>query len=366
MTPRLLLVALAAIAAATAVSTQQVAAVYPGATWETVDPGRSGWSVEKLSEARQYFDRLASGSALVVEHGRVVVEWGDPAKRVKLSSVRKSFLSALIGIHVRAGRLDLSKTLAQLGVDDQPPLNAAEKAATVRMVLQARSGVYHAYVGGLAEDRDAMPPRGSHPPGSFWYYNNWDFNVLGTIFEQQLGVKIGTEFRDRIAAPIAMQDFRLEDMHYFRGTTQTAAVEQSVHPAYHFSLTARDMARFGYLFLRRGAWNGRQVIPADWIAESTTSYSDTGNGGGYGYLWWVNGFPGVSLPNYSARGALGKYIVIVPGRDLVVVYQNHSEFPDDAAAVPRDQLQRLPNVSAEQMAGLLKRLLDAQPAPPLR
>ena len=137
-------------------------------------------------------------------------------------------------------------------------------------------------------------------------------------------------------------------------------MEQSIHPAYHFSLTARDMARFGYLFLRGGAWKGRQLIPRDWVTESTTSYSDTGGGGGYGYLWWVNGFPGVSVPNYSARGALGKYIIVVPERDLVVVYQNHTEFPDDAAAYSPDRLQRLPNVSAEHMGGLLKRILDAQ------
>ena len=332
---------------------QTPATTYPSAAWDKVDAARSGWSSEKLAEARRYFDGLADGSAVVIEHGRVVVEWGDPAKRVKLSSVRKSFLSALYGIHVRAGRLNLSKTLAQLGIDDQPPLTTAEKAATLRMVLQARSGVYHPYVGGLLADREAMPPRGSHPPGSFWSYNNWDFNVLGTVFEQQLHLKIATEFQNRIAAPIQMQDFRVEDMHYFGGTTKTASVEQSIHPAYHFSMTARDMARFGYLFLRAGTWNGRQLIPADWVTESTTSHSDTGGGGGYGYLWWVNGFPGVSVANYSARGALGKYIIVVPERDLVVVYQNHTEFPDDAAAYEPGQLHSLPNVSAEQMGGLL-------------
>ena len=75
----------------------------------------------------------------------------------------------------------------------------------------------------------------------------------------------------------------------------------------------------------------------------------------------MNGFPGVSVSNYSARGALGKYIIVVPERDLVVVYQNHTEFPDDAAAYSSDQLQRLPNVSTDQLGGLLKRILDAQP-----
>ena len=115
-------------------------------------------------------------------------------------------------------------------------------------------------------------------------------------------------------------------------------------------MTARDMARFGYLFLRAGTWNGRHLIPADWVTESTTSYSDTGGGGGYGYFWWVNGFPGVSVANYSARGALGKYVVVVPERDLVVVYQNHTEFPDDAAAYEPSQLQRLPTSQPSRWA----------------
>ena len=296
MSRRYSALAVASTMAMAAVSAQNRPSAYPGASWQRVDASSLGWSTTKLTEARRYFETLAEGSALVVEHGRVVAEWGDPARRVKLSSVRKSFLSALYGIHVRAGRLDLTKTLADVGIDDVPALTAQERSAPLRTVLQSRSGIYHAYVGGLVEDRAAMPPRGSHPPGTFWYYNNWDFNVLGTVFEQQLGVKIATEFRTRIAVPIEMQDFRLEDMHYFGGTEKSAAIEQSIHPAYHFSMTARDMARFGYLFLRRGTWNDRQVIPADWVAESTTSYSDTGTGGGYGYLWWVNQFPGVPLP----------------------------------------------------------------------
>ena len=124
-----------------------------------------------------------------------------PPKRVKLSSVRKSFLSALYGIHVRAGRLDLTKTLAQLGIDDQPPLTATEKTATLRMVLQARSGVPRVRRR-LARRSRGHAPRSSQPPGSFWYYNNWDFNVLGTVFEQQLHLKIAAEFRDQIAAPL--------------------------------------------------------------------------------------------------------------------------------------------------------------------
>ena len=119
------------------------------------------------------------------------------------------------------------------------------------------------------------------------------------------------------------------------------------------------MARFGYLFLRNGQWNGVQVIPKSWVLESTRSYSDAGNGFGYGYLWWVNGY-GLPISCFSARGALGKYIVVVPERVLVVAFVNHTEFPDTYQAMPEAEVKRLPNVSASEMGKLLNLLLVAQ------
>jgi CubicO group peptidase (beta-lactamase class C family) len=227
------------------------------------------------------------------------------------------------------------------------------------MLLEARSGVYHSYVGGTPGMKAEQPARRSHAPGTFWYYNNWDFNALGTIFERQLHAKIGVEFHDRIATPIHMQDFRVEDMYYLRASSDPLANDKSIHPAYHFRLTARDLARFGYLYLRRGNWNGMQVVPADWVEESTRSYSDTNEGAGYGYLWWVNGF-GLSERNFSAWGSLGKYLVVIPERDLVVAYLNHAEWPDDPSAMPVTELNKLSTVSRLQMGQLLKLVLDAQ------
>jgi CubicO group peptidase (beta-lactamase class C family) len=98
--------------------------------------------------------------------------------------------------------------------------------------------------------------------GTFWFYNNWDFNVLGTIFEKKTGMKIGEAFYKRIALPIGMQDFRPEDVYYLGGTV-------SVHSAYHFEMTARDLARFGLLYLRQGRWNNLQIVPESWIEKST-------------------------------------------------------------------------------------------------
>jgi len=83
-----------------------------------------------------------------------------------------------------------------------------------------------------------------------------------------------------------MEDFRLEDGEHFRGP-------ESVHAAYPFRMTARDMARFGLLYARGGQWRERSIVPREWVEESTRSYSNIGEAGGYGYLWWVapNGGP---------------------------------------------------------------------------
>jgi CubicO group peptidase (beta-lactamase class C family) len=336
--------------------------VFPGARWEAVRPVELGWSVDGLAEANRLFDALPPASIVVVDRGRLILAWGDAARRVKLSSIRKSLLSALYGAPVREGRINLDDTLEHLGVDDDPPLTQGEKQATLRMLLQSRSGVYHSYVGGTPDMREKMPAREAHAPGAFWYYNNWDFNVLGAVYERLLDKKIGEAFGAEIAAPIQMEDFRPGDMYYARAAENAEAFARSRYPAYHFRLTARDMARFGYLFLRHGNWSGAQIIPAEWVAESTTSYGQTtgfGEGFGCGYLWWVDGY-GLDTHAFSARGALGKYIIVIPERDLVVAFVNHTEFPDDPRAATAEEVKKLPDVRVAEMSRLLKTIVAAQ------
>lgn len=257
---------------------------------------------------------------------------------------------------------NLDASLGSLGIDDDPPLTAEEKQATVRMLLEARSGVYHGYVAGTPAMREGWPKRGSHSPGSYWYYNNWDFNALGSIFEKEFKTPIGGAFDARIARRIGMQDFRVEDMYYLRAAADALPdFSMSIHPAYHFRMTARDLARFGYLFLRNGKWLGEPVVPSAWVSDSTRAHSQAGTGRGYGYLWWVDGFD-LPVSSFSAQGALAKYVIVVPARDLVVVYLNHTEFPDDAAGITADAVKELPSISREQMGQLLRLLLDAQPS----
>jgi CubicO group peptidase (beta-lactamase class C family) len=264
---------------------------------------------------------------MVILAGQVLDEWGETERRFNVHSIRKSFLSALYGTPVREGTISLSATMADLGIDDnEPSLTPLEKTATVGDLLKARSGIYHPALYESPRMKSSRPARGSHPPGAFWHYNNWDFNVLGTIFERQIKTSLFTEFKVRIADPIGMEDLRTGDGSYVTGA-------DSIHPAYPFRMTARDMARFGLLFLREGTWKGRQLIPRDWVKESTTSYSDAGNAGGYGYLWWIakNGklLPAVTLPagSFAAGGAGGHSILIVPPLDLVIVHRVNTDIP---------------------------------------
>ena len=335
--------------------------MFPGKTWTKAPPGESGWSVTRLQEARKYFDTLPPANLVVVDHGRVVMEWGDPAMKIMASSMRKSILSVLYGINLPGGKLDLDMTLGELGIDDDPPLTEEEKKATVRMLLEARSGVYHSCVGMTPLMRESMPPRGSHVPGTFFYYNNWDFNVVGTIFERQFQTAIGREFHERIALPTQMEDFRLEDVYYKRAEPDDPPYAKSLHPAYLFRLSARDLARFGHLVLRDGEWNGTRLVPSGWIKESTHAYTENArDGAGYGYLWWINGF-GLPIRNFYALGALGKFLIVIPERDLVVVLLNHTEFPPNGSTMPLAEYNELPSVSVADMGHLLGLVLAAQP-----
>lgn len=227
----------------------------PDLEWRQLTaPEQAGWSPKKLAEIRNYLEEIGSTSAMIVQHGVVVAAWGDIAHRSNLHSCRKSLLNSLIGIAVAEGKINLDDTLEKLGIDDnKPSLTAVEKQATVRDLLEARSGVYHPTDYETKGMMEKKPPRGSHAPGTFWYYNNWDFNTLGYIYEKATGTKIFDAFYREIAQPIGMQDFRPSDGHYI-----TSADSQ--FPAYPFDMSARDFARFAMLYLHGGKWNNVQVV----------------------------------------------------------------------------------------------------------
>jgi hypothetical protein len=106
-----------------------------------------------------------------------------------------------------------------------------------------------------------------------------------------------------------MEDFLPSDGRY-------AYDDASDHPAYVLHFSARDLARFGWLYLNKGKWRDKQVVPEAWVAESTKPYSETDRGTSYGYLWWVaprnvQFRTEVGPGAFSARGNGGQYVMVI-------------------------------------------------------
>lgn len=249
--PLLLLLLTLLVSLSTSVTLAQTAGqqVYPGDVWAKVSsPEDAGYSSERLGEAEEYSKSITTAAVMVIVDGLVLCEWGETNRDYNIHSIRKSFLSALYGIHEEEGNIDISRTMRQLGIDDnEPSLTDTE-----------------------------------------------------------------------------MEDYDIDLCNYVSGSN-------SVHPAYPFRMTARDMARFGLLFLRNGVWEDKQIVPRQWVADTIEPYSDAGNSGGYGYLWWIaaNGkhLPNVTLEDgsYSARGAGGHYILVIPSQDMVIVHRVNTD-----------------------------------------
>ena len=316
------------------------AAVYPAATWERISaPDSAGWSTDGLERVRERLATMPTTGMMAIVGGRVLFEYGDTEAISYLASVRKSVLSMLYGIYVDRGAIDLNETLEELGIDDIGGLTPDERQATVRDLLRARSGVYHEASNG-GDDLASAPPRGSQRPGAYYLYSNWDFNALGTIFEQETGKDIYDAVGEELAGPLRFQDW---DRAIHRKSGDTT---RSVHRAYHMNLSTRDMARIGYLMLRNGAWQGRQIVPADWVLESTRAHTRLHEMNpvhrrdgpfGYGFLWWVFDRPELGplyRDAYTGLGAVGQHILVMPALDLVVA---HKTRPGEGRSVSHAQ-----------------------------
>ena len=304
---------------------------FPGGTWAT---GPAVPPAAGFAKVEQALSALPSTAMMVVQGGRVVWQWGEVAEISYLASARKSILSMLYGRAVMDGTIDLDRTVGDIGINDVGGLLPVERTARVRDLLTARSGVYHP--AGSPGSDPRTPARGSKQPGTYFFYNNWDFNVAGAVYERLAGRTVFKAFEEDLAEPLQMQDYDPTRQRMLGFT------DQSAYLAYHFFLSGRDMARLGLLMTRGGQWDGRQLVPAAWVRDSTSLHVPSAemsgpfkDGGlGYGYLWWV---PERAEPawqgDFLANGNYGKFILGLPAIDTVVV---HRRAVTDAFAVGRN------------------------------
>lgn len=331
-----LLVALVPLATdPTPASGQCDACVFPGETWEVLrgtELTGAGWSTDVLGDLRTFLRDSANSTGIVVaERGRVVFQYGDVQELSYLASVRKSILAMLYGQWVSNGTIDLGWTLAEMGVDDVGGLLPIERQATVDHLITARSGVYHP-ASNAGDNLADAPERGSQEPGAYMLYSNWDFNAAGAIFEQLTGRDIYDEAQAQLATPLGFEDWDRSAQR------KSGNLSISRNPAYHFWISTRDMARIGHLMLNEGLWDGRQVIARDWARhivsvvtplEEMNPVERRDGYFGYGYMWWVFDGPTATGPfegAYTARGAVGQWITVLPAIDLVIAHKTNNAY----------------------------------------
>jgi CubicO group peptidase (beta-lactamase class C family) len=338
---------------------------FPSVQWDRVEsPELYGLTEDVRAVIDGNLHALPTTSFMAVANGKLLYSYGDIAEPSYLASTRKSILSMLYGKPVEDGTINLDLTMADLGIDEDHGLLPSEKTATLRHLLISSSGVYHP-PGSPGSNTKNIPERGSKTPGSYFHYNNWDFNVLGAAFEQLTGRSVFQAFEEDFAGPMQMQDFdpARQRMLGYEG--------QSRYLAYHFFLSARDMARLGLAMVRDGRWGMKQVVPSDWVTESTRIHvpadrmneSTKSRIGGYSYLWWI---PTVTPDNpewegaFVAAGHFGQFILGMPALDMVFV--NRRAISDDLAIARNNGSfkEELPAVTMEDFLGVVDHFVTAR------
>jgi CubicO group peptidase (beta-lactamase class C family) len=278
----------------------------------------------KVEKAVWYFEQnYATSSLLIVRHGELVYEkyffsFNKPERRVHIFSITKSFLSALVGIAMDQGKLDSldHKVVEYFPEYFYPTTDPRMRQVTLRELLTMSAGFLWLEDGPI-EKRwmesgnlvEASINLGfTDPPGTAFNYSSAHTQLLAAILTEIVGEPLRDFAQRNLFSPmgIAAKDWSWsrDDQGYYLG-------------GWGMYLRPRDLARFGYLYLHNGNWDGQQVVSEEWVRESTSAQIDTGLGPSYGYLWWVH--PSNSMPAYEGVGYGGQSLYIIPELDMVIV-----------------------------------------------
>jgi CubicO group peptidase (beta-lactamase class C family) len=270
-----------------------------------------------LDEAEQKIDALHS--VMIVRHGSVVAEgWWAPyaaAEPHMMYSLSKSFTSTAVGLAIAEGKLRVDDPVLGFFPDLAPAEPGANlKAMRVVDLLTMTAGHHN-------EDIQKFPYSSSenvvgkflalpvaHKPGTFFVYNTPASYMLSAIVQKVTGQTVLDYLRPRLFEPLGITDPSWE------------ASKQGVSMGgFGLSIRTEDIARFGQLYLQRGQWRGRQLVPAAWVDQATSRQASNGSSPasdweqGYGYQFWRSrhGF-------YRGDGAHGQFCLVLPQHDTVI------------------------------------------------
>jgi CubicO group peptidase (beta-lactamase class C family) len=343
---------------------QPAGIAFPTQEWPEADPADP-----RRAQINAILDRAFTGqrteslartkAIVVVNGGRLVAErYAEGISRetrLQSWSTAKSFLHAALGAAIAEGKLDPQSPAP---APEWQTNGDARKAITIRQLAQMTSGLaftesytdpagetmqmlFGAGRGDVAHAAASLPS--IHQPGTHWFYASGSANILSRVLRDTLG--------GREAYRAFLQTQLFEPLGMKSAVPEFDASGTWIGSSYVHA-TARDFARFGLLYLRGGLWDGKQIVPRNWIDIGRTP--TLASKGEYGALFWLNapnpddGIPATSphLPvdTFYARGFGGQLIAIVPSRDAVIVMMN-AAYTDDASpivALLADVLKALP------------------------
>jgi CubicO group peptidase (beta-lactamase class C family) len=348
-------------------------AAWPTGGWAEADPADVGMDAAALEAALDFTTESSETRAiLVARHGRIVAERyageGDPADRHTSYSMAKGVTSALVGMAIDRGLLEGTDARVCAFYDEWDCDDADDPRSriTVQHLMNLTSGLQwqedwsddaqgvNDVILGFADlVGHALSKPAEHEPGEVMRYSTGDPALLTGVLEGATGQTAFAFAQEALFGPLGITGATWDSDVHGRTTTYAG-----------LSATVRDYARFGYLYLRQGAWDGDALVPADWVTRTTQPEDRCGDW--YRYLWHVNppirlGAPDpacgalsdcpplelADLPadTFFAQGIFGQFILVVPSADLVVV----RVASDDPGSEGWDAYAR----------GLLDRLLDA-------
>lgn len=328
---------------------------WPTRGWKTKTPQEVSVNPEQLTQLHEYAESIATlHSILIVRSGYVNFEhyyhgWSHN-KYHNVNSVTKSVTSALVGIALRESYLhDLDQPLLTFFPEYTPStLDPRKQAITLRHLLSMSSGFQISPQGVETFLDDTSSPEKMldrpllHTPGEVYGYDEVSCHFLSLVLNQVTKMSLATYAQTRLFEPLGIWQDKQGTLYPWTSGTYVA---DAPHPFalwsgqentlwsvdvrdYHtagmgLQLTTREMAKFGYLYLNRGWWNGQNIIPEDYVQASWTQHSITPRDEGYGYLWFLPQWHGHTTN--CAVGYGGQVIAVVPDSDLVVVITSHPE-----------------------------------------
>jgi len=284
-------------------------------------PEAQGVPAQAVLDFVQTLDKINTlHSVMVLRHGQVIAEaWWRPEAADKphvLHSLSKSFNSTAVGLAIEEGKLSLDDHVLKFFPDDAPA-NPSDnlKAMTVRDLLTMTCGhdTEPKAVDGKPSVKQFLAHPVPHKPGTHFQYNTMGSYTLSAIVTKVTGKTELEYLKPRLFEPLGIENPRWD-----------SSPEGNSLGGYGLYLCTEDIAKFGQLYLQKGKWNGKQLVPEKWVAEATRKQVPNDKAGhtkigidwrqGYGYQFWQ-----CTHGAFRGDGAAGQLIVVIPDKDMVVV-----------------------------------------------